>query len=152
MRFVEINETRAGFVAKHLRQSDRDEVLYSHGETPWEAVRDSWLASAESYCIEGDSGRPVGLCGVTPAEEGGLIWLLGTDEMLSTLSHRKQFLAHGQAWVDGCVVNWGSLHNWVYNKNQASMRWLKTLGFVIHPARPMGPYSQLFCYFEREAD
>lgn len=152
MRFVEVNEIRATFVAKHLRQGDRDEVLYSGGETPWEAVYGSWQASDESFCIEGDTGRPVGLCGITPAREGGLVWLLGTDEMLSTLSHRKQFLAQGRAWVDRGVVDWGSLHNWVYNKNQASMRWLKTLGFVIHPARPMGPYSQLFCYFEREAD
>jgi hypothetical protein len=29
------------------------------------------------------------------------------------------------------------------------MKWLRSLGFTIHPAEPYGPFSQLFCYFER---
>jgi hypothetical protein len=149
MRWAEATEDRIKHIAHRVRKQDEIEVANSHGITGFEAVYESWAASCEVRCIEGDSGEPVGVTGVVPGDLGGVIWLLGTEDLLATPSHCRQFVRGGKAWVNGLVNEWGYLHNWVYWKNKQSMRWLESLGFKIHPPAPFGPYSQLFSLFER---
>lgn len=155
MRFSQATPERVEFVAARLRREDELEVRYSHGIDGHQAVMDSWFCSSLCHCIVGDTGDPVGLCGLTPNEAGHLIWLLGTDALLATPSHRRQFLRGGRAWVDGIVADLqraGSpalLENWVYAKNVDSIRWLRHLGFEIFPPQPMGRSLQLFRYFRR---
>jgi hypothetical protein len=79
-----------------------------------------------------------------------VIWLLGTEELLATRSHRQQFLRGAKQWIDGLLDDGaGPLHNWVFAANRDSVRWLKSLGFKFWPAAPYGPCAQLFRYFER---
>jgi hypothetical protein len=145
MRWVEPTRDRVEYVAQRLRKSDQDEVFNSDGITGEQAVWESWAESDLCRCIEGDDGTPVAICGVNK----GVIWLLGTDELFASTSHVRQFIKGGKPWINGLVDDWGCLHNWVYGKNTQSMKWLRSLGFTIHPAEPYGPFSQLFCYFER---
>lgn len=157
MRLARATRERAEFVAAHLRKQDELEVRFSHGVDGRQAVMESWACSSLCRCILGDDGRPVGLCGLTPTEVGHLVWLLGTDELLGTPGHRRQFLRGGRAWVDGILSDLrqgGSpalLENWVFAKNVDSIRWLRHLGFEIFPPQPMGPSLQLFRYFRRTA-
>lgn len=151
MNWAEVTSDHLIYVAQHLRRQDELEVRASHGIGPEEAVYDSHAASELCRAIEGDDGKPVAVTGIVPAEHGGLIWMLGTDELFATASHRRQFTRGGIIWLNGAVSEWGSLHNWVYQKNRLSMRWLQSLGFVLHPAAPRGPSAELFCYFERNA-
>jgi hypothetical protein len=149
MRWVAPEEWRVAHIATHLRREDADEVFWSDGKQPEEAVYESWKNSPDCRCIEGDEGSPVGVCGVAP---GGVIWLLGTEELLATASHRRQFIRGARQWVDGLLEEGaGPLHNWVLAKNRRSVRWLKSLGFELWPAEPYGPCAQLFRYFERTA-
>lgn len=148
MNWAEPTWERVEYVAQRLRKSDVDEVFNSHAISGEEAVYESWTHSAVCRSIEGDNGKPVAVCGVND----GLIWLLGTDELFATASHVRQFIRGGKPWINDLVNDWGCLHNWVYSKNRASMRWLRSLGFTIHPAEPIGPFAQLFCYFERRKD
>lgn len=145
MNWADPTRDRVEYVAQRLRKSDQDEVFNSHAISGQQAVYESWAESDVCRCIEGDGGTPVAICGVND----GLIWLLGTDELFATSSHVRQFIRGGKLWVNDLVNDWGCLHNWVYSKNRTSMRWLKSLGFTIHPAEPIGPFAQLFCYFER---
>jgi len=147
MRWVAPTEARAAWVAGHLRHQDEQEVFCSHGVTPWEAVHQSWRGSPDCRCIEGDDGTVVGITGIGP---GGTIWMLATDELLATASHRRQFLRGAKQWVDSLIADGaGPLHNWALAKNTTTLRWLRWLGFTIGTAEPMGPCAELFCYFER---
>ena len=151
MRWAKATEERALHVAQHLRREDQREVLASHGMAGEECVMVSWESSEVVRCICLDDQTPAAICGVVPAAHGGVIWLLATDRLFETAANTRQFVRGGRVWVNALMDGWGQLHNWVYNKNQRSMVWLRSLGFTIHPASPMGPFAELFCYFERRA-
>ena len=147
MQWAAPDELRVAHIATHLRQQDAAEVFYSDAMQPEEAVYDSWKNSPICRCIEGDDGTPVGICGLA---SGGVIWLLGTEQLLATRSHRLQFLRGAKQWIDGLLdEGLGPLHNRVFAANRDSIRWLKSLGFQFYPAEPYGPCGQLFRYFER---
>lgn len=148
MRWADPTVTRVEYIAKHLRFQDELEVLYSHGLAGEEAVIKSWKNSAICRCIDGDDGRPVGICGVN----GSLIWLLGTDGLLATASHRRQFIRGGRPWVDGLLADGHRcLENWALASNLATLRWLQHLGFTVDTPEPKGRSAQLFCHFWRAA-
>jgi hypothetical protein len=131
-----------------LRYQDRLEVLYSHGITGEDAVFSSWRNAEICRCIDGDDGTAVGICGVT---RGRTIWLLGTDELLATTSHRRQFLRGARRWVDGLMADHPLLENWALWSNRDTLRWLEWLGFTIDTPQPMGRSAQLFAHFWRAA-
>ncbi len=147
MNWSDATPARVQRIAKMLRHQDRLEVLYSHGLSGEEAVMQSWRNSQICRCIDGDDGKAVGICGVS----GSWIWLLATDELLATDSHRKQFLRGGRKWVDGLMSQYQYLENWALWSNQATLRWLEHLGFTIDTPAPMGHSAQLFAHFWRAA-
>tara|TARA_Y100001968_G_scaffold16005_1_gene12733 strand:- start:2473 stop:2961 length:489 start_codon:yes stop_codon:yes gene_type:complete len=147
MNWAEPNLAKVEIIARNLRRQDELEVFYSHGVTGVEAVMESWENSNICRCIDGDNGMPVGLCGVNDS----LIWLLGTDDLLSTSSHRRQFIKGGKRWVNE-LINEGNtfLHNWALASNSTTFRWLKHLGFTIDEPIPLGEDGKLFCHFWRK--
>jgi hypothetical protein len=146
MNWAEPTPARVQRIAKMLRYQDRVEVLYSHSMTGEEAVYDSWQSSSICRCIDGDDGKAVGICGVNQS----LIWLLATDELLATASHRRQFIRGGRKWVDGLLLDGHRcLENWALASNRATLRWLQHLGFTIDTPAPLGRSAQLFCHFWR---
>ncbi len=148
MKWSEPTSARVQHIAIHLRYQDELEVLYSHGLAGKDAVERSWKNSAICRCIDGDDGRPVGICGVN----GSAIWLLGTDGLLATPSHRRQFIRGGREWVDGLLAGGHDfLENWALASNRATLRWLTHLGFQIDTPQPRGRSAQLFCHFWRAA-
>ena len=148
MNWAEPTSARVERIAKMLREQDRLEVLYSHSLTGEEAVYGSWHSSSICRCIDADDGQAVGICGVN----GSLIWLLATDELLATASHRRQFIRGGRQWVDELMADGHSfLENWAFAANRATLRWLQHLGFTIDTPEPLGPSCQMFCHFWRAA-
>jgi hypothetical protein len=149
MRWSEPTPAGVQQIAARLRHQDRLEVLYSHQLTAEQAVYNSWRNSSICRCIDADDGQPVGLCGVNRT----LIWLLGTDQLLATASHRRQFIRGGRRWVDDLLQSGRHqlLENWALASNTATLRWLKHLGFTVETPAPMGRSCQLFSHFWREA-
>jgi len=152
MRFTDPATDEIEQMATLLRAEDRREAQASHGIGAREAVWQSWSASSERHGIEGDDGALVGLCGVCPDSGAGEIWLLGTDQLIATRSHRIQLARKGRQWVDELLPDWRFLHNWVFAANTQSVGWLRFMGFTVYQAQPHGPYAQLFRYFFKEAD
>jgi hypothetical protein len=149
MNWAEPTAARVQHIADNLRRQDVMEVAFSHGITGEFAVIDSWKNSQICRCIDGDQGQPVGICGV---RDGTSIWLLATDELLATSSHRRQFIRGGRKWVDGLMADGHTLlENWAMASNTTTLRWLKHLGFTVDTPAPLGPSLQLFCHFWREA-
>lgn len=151
MRFTDPSDMEIDALASALRATDRREVQASDGLGAREALWRSWKASSTRHGIVGDDDELVGACGVCPDAGAGEIWLLASDGLLATPSHRRQFLRGGRAWVNELLGDWKLLHNWVYAANTQSVEWLRFLGFTVHPAEPHGPYAQLFRYFCRRA-
>lgn len=145
MKWADPTPARVQRIAKMLRAQDRLEVLYSHGLSGEKAVYRSWHQAQICRCIDGDDGRAVGICGVT----GSKIWLLGTEELLATASHRQQFLRGGRQWVDGLMEGHQWLENWALWSNKKTLRWLEHLGFTVDTPAPMGRSAQLFAHFWR---
>lgn len=149
MRIAEPAKANALFVAHNLRQSDRQELMAAEGRDPFDACMDAFRDSETCIAILGDGGWTVGLAGVN----GHYIWMLGTDELTATESHRRQLAIGAKRWIDAVVQEIREsrgqvlLHNWVHAKNIDSIRWLKSLGFAVHEPEPHGPSLQLFCYF-----
>lgn len=149
MNWADPTPARVQRVARMLRHQDRLEVLYSHQLSGEQAVEESWRRSKICRCIDGDDGQAVGICGVND----NTIWLLATDELLATASHRRQFIRGGRQWVDG-LLNSGRfllLENWALASNTTTLRWLRHLGFTIDTPEPMGRSCMLFCHFWRMA-
>ena len=139
-------------VALNLRTSDLIEAVNSGSCSGGDAVWGSWQASSVRHGIEGDDGQIVGVCGVCRDGPAGEIWMLGTDGLMATPSHRRQFVRLSQQWIDELLLDWRVLHNWVFAANRKSVAWLRFLGFTVYPAQPHGPYAQLFRYFCREVN
>ena len=146
MQWVEPTASHALAVAKNLRPEDETEVQLSHGATALQAVQDSWELSDILCAMATDDGVPCGLCGVV----GHRIWMLGTPRLTETRRARYQLCMDGRMWVDNCLKEvGGTLFNQVYSKNTESIKWLKYLGFMVEPPKPIGRSGALFCDFWR---
>ena len=149
MRFAEPTEDRAEHVAQNLRFSDCMEVLAAEGRSGYVGAMAAWRESGICQAIEGDHGNPVGLCGVN----GDVIWMLGTDELTATPSHRRQLARGARRWIAAVVEHKLKadgqclLHNWVCARNLESIRWLESLGFTVNQPEPIGHSLQLFRHF-----
>ncbi len=106
----------------------------------------SFFHTAGARAILGDDESVVGLFGLAD----GMIWLLGTDGLTGTKSHRRQLARGGRQWVDELRQKGEEAHNWAFSANSVAIQWLKSLGFTVHQPAPHGPYGMLFSYFELE--
>lgn len=149
MRWAEPTAARVEHIGRMLRWQDRMEVLYSDCLTGEQAVAESWRDADICRCIDGENGRPVGICGVT----GNRIWLLATDDLLPDQQERLQFIREGRQWVDSLFAEHGFrlLENWALASNRVTLRWLRHMGFTIDTAEPRGHSCMLFCHFWRAA-
>lgn len=146
MRLVEAECEAVWHVAHHVREQDDLEARLGWGMAGNHAVIVSWAASDLCVVIEGDDGNPIGVTGL----DGTTIWMLGTEELTATRSHRRQLCSLGRRWVAHCLerVNM-PIGNHAYAKNRRTLRWLKHLGFQVEAPVRFGPNNQPFCPFWR---
>ena len=148
MRWIKADPNDMYYIGENLREQDRKEIALSDGIEAVEACVTSYIFSDVIQAIEGDNGLPVGITGVTDKS----IWLLGTEGLTKTKSHRRQLCIYGREWVEYCLeFAGGMIENYVYSENRDSIRWLKHLGFTIEKPEPYGPVGAMFCHFWRKA-
>ena len=125
-------------LAPKIREADRREVFASHHITDMEkCLVNSLEMSHEAWAWVID-GVPVAAFGVTAGcylTRTGTPWLLASDEIYD---HIYDFLKTSKIIVEYWSNNWDVLSNYVDARNIISIKWLKFLGFMIHPARPYG--------------
>lgn len=132
-------------IAADMRPSDVEEVWASSRFTPEQALMSSWLGSRWTYTVNDEDG-PVAMFGVAPWEEGvGTPWMLATPRLMG--AHRREFIVKSRLVVGQMQAEFTSLENHVDARNLASIRWLRWLGFTIHPAAPRGPFRLPFHRF-----
>jgi len=142
---------RVGHVAQRLRRSDELECAYAYGISGAEALWEAWEQSGIVHCITADDGEPLAVAGLNKT----VVWLLGTDALTATAQRRRALALGGRRWTTGLLAlqrhrgMTARLENWVFSGNVESVRWLKSMGFIIATPQPMGRSCQLFSHVLR---
>jgi hypothetical protein len=127
-----VREYRPGdaeFIAAHMRGDDVREVAAASGLEPLTAIHRSAEASGILCTIQGR--HPAGVFGVVPVDaESGVVWLLGTDELV-TNPLRREFLKEGRNYLDRLHTFRPLLFNYIDERNTLHVRWLKWMGCTI---------------------
>ena len=118
----------AELLAPRLRSADRDEILAVLGKVDSVAwLRQGIALSAPCFSVTDQAGLLLALFGANPGEHGdGKVWLLGAPELLR---HRFAIGRVSKQWVGILHAHYRILWNYVDERNEAHLRWLKWCGF-----------------------
>lgn len=102
-----------------------------------------WGIAASDMCWAARvDGKLACIFGVTPT---GVVWMLGTPKLLEA---RRTLLRLTPKYLEQMLQNHPRLYNMVHAENSVAIRWLKAIGFTLHPAIPVAPLGALFHPFE----
>lgn len=138
-------------MAPHLRDIDSQEIWAMAAMKPLEALLYSVNESKQCLtAINPDSDIPIMMFGLgNPAnllDRRRSIWLLGTDQ---TKLIKRRFVLEAGQYLETLAAG-ETVYNYVLEGNQASLRWLRMLGFSIMEPKPFGWLQKPFHYVERK--
>lgn len=131
-----------------MRQADRNELAASSGEPVQQIIDESILASTLCWTalIDGEVAAIFGCAPIgTMLSLSGAPWMLGTDVLDR---HPLTLMKTCRPYTVQMQKTFNHLRNYVDARNVKSIRWLRRLGFTIHPAAPYGVAGQPFHLFE----
>lgn len=121
----------AEILAPIMREQDRVEVYLSHGVSPKEALRLSFLNSDENYSMVDDEDKIIAMFGcVKQGDKAGMPWLLGSDD-IANKNHHRSFLFLTKTYVQTLKERYDYLYNYAHAENTVSLKWLEWLGFSL---------------------
>lgn len=127
-----------------MRVADVLESRESCGMPPLEALTKSVRDSDFAACII-VNGKPEGILGFVAEGLGATAWLLGTDALSSI---PRQMVVEGRRITDEWTRYFPVLCNFVASHNDASIRWLKAIGFSVADApTAYGVHRSPFLFF-----
>lgn len=140
-------------LAPHLRQADADEVRAAAGASPHAALQASYDRSPAPLAAVA-AGRVVALMGVVPLPSDpsqGTIWLLGSADLVA---FQLSFWRACLATLPVLVAPYRRVLAVVDARYEASLRWLRHLGFSRHGStvRGAGPGGLPMVVMERWSD
>lgn len=110
-----------------LREADQRELELVTSMSFQEALVVSVEAAEVCQCAV-ENGLVIAVWGVTRSDHGGLVWMLGSNEMLK---YQRLLLKDTRPWVNEMVKQYGFLYNYVHKDNKKSIKWLVALGFNV---------------------
>ena len=121
-------------IGSKLRKADLIEVMAHSTENPCKLLEDSVnMPGANTYTID-MKGLPIAMFGVVPYQENiGVIWLLGTDDIVKV---KIPFLRNCRFWLDAFSGLYPVLFNVVSKENKLHITWLKWMGFEFTKEHP----------------
>lgn len=110
-----------------LREADREEILAS-GRDPIEALKESYAASQPHVFTIFVDGEAAGIFGAAETDGcgHGVPWMLGTDRLKLI---PRELVVEGRRWIEYLNAIFPFLSNYVDERNEVSIRWLKLMGF-----------------------
>ena len=133
----------AYYVGENLRNEVCQEVSLSHAMAPTDAVVHSFLDSQKCSAFATELGSHAGWLALSATRFG--CW---RQKQLLAAMPAGSYLQKGENGLTNASKN-GPIGNYVYAKNDASIKWLKHLVLRNHP-EPYGPCAALFCHFWRD--
>ena len=135
-------------MAPNMRKADALEIWAWSRREPAEALTLAINSSSKCWAVIYD-GEVAAMFGVVP---GTIVDRTGTPWMLDTELLEKfqfTFLRHCASYVADMAEGFDRLVNYVHGQNDASIRWLRWLGFDLEAAKPGGYSQELFHRFEK---
>lgn len=132
-----------------MRQSDLTECRAYGKPDLLEGLKESIRDSDECWTVRAADGM-LAVFGVGTIATGvGSPWMLGTR-----LLDQRPRMVHETAigYLPAIRARYPLLLNFVHTSNTRSIRWLRRLGFTIHPPEPYGYLGEMFHRFEMHAD
>ena len=135
------------YLAPRLRQLDKQEILASVGQTPYEALMTGYLQNVLVFTIVNFKNEPVGIFGVNDVGNNvGAIWLLATDKLKDI---QYSFLRENKKVISFLNTKYKILWNFVDCRNSLHIRWLKWCGFKFINKQKYGVLNKHFYEFIR---
>lgn len=136
------------YIAEHLREADRREVEAVRGPRFADAIARAVLRSSHYWTAVSEEGEPLAVFGVVPVSiiSGiGSPWFLATER---ANEHPRNLVVEGRRYLSAMRAIYPRLYNYVDARNDKSIRWLRRLGFTLHPPQPYGVAGLPFHKFE----
>ena len=139
-------------LAPYLRHADYEEIKAASGKPPKEVLSNSFFIGKPTKTIIGDRGNIIGMFGVVPIKtedtlRTGVIWGLSTNELFR---HKRWLVRHAHQEMLEVTKDYDRVLNFIYEKNTTHIRWLRRMGFNIHPTPiPYGHLQNMFYFFEK---
>ena len=132
-----------------MRPADVRECWAANHYSPYDALKHSLYYTDRSFTGLYDNSVMCiwGVGKIAYLSKEGIPWML-TSNLVDT--HYREFLRRGCGLIEDMKKEAVVLINMVDTRNRKSIRWLKWLGFEIHPAVPFGPDNMLFNPFIME--
>ncbi len=148
---IAATEEHCHLIAPHLRAIDVDEIWSLCAMKPLDALLYSVQGSKECLTVMmPDSDIPVMMFGLGDAscilDKRRSVWLLGTDRIKEI---RREFILQSGQYLETLAAG-ETVYNYVMEGNNASLRWLKMLGFSIMKPEPFGWLQKPYQYVEKE--
>jgi hypothetical protein len=146
--FREVLSSDFDIVLAHIRNENVQE-LEMDDSLQLETIM-KWCISESLVALTGViGGEPVCIFGVVDHGDNiGQPWMFGTSLIDK---HAVSFLKASRYVIGRLLNDWPKLENWTDARNARGLRWLKFMGFTIHPAEPYGPKGLPFHRVERSA-
>lgn len=138
-------------IAARMRAADRDEIAASHGHTPEQALSASLAGSTAAWTglIDDEPACMFGVGPIAILAGRGAPWMLGA-EVLDRMPRRflrQEFLPRCRESVQAMLAVYPMLENYVDDRNTASKKWLRYLGFALAAEPVMLPSGVNFRHF-----
>lgn len=146
--FQESNDADSRYVAEHLRPFDLEECQKENPHLPPEtAAYYSYLVSTHCCTVltEGEAAGLLGVC-ASPLSDEAQIFCFGTPELDQIPPH--QWVRLGKSIVRAYLSRYSRLYNRTLEENTNVLKWLKCIGFSLHP--PQNGWVQ-FEIFKQES-
>ena len=146
--FREVLAEDFDIVFAHIRKENVEELEMDDALRLENVMR--WCISESQLALTGViDDEPVCIFGVVDhGDNVGQPWMFGTSLIDK---HAVSFLKASRYVVGRLLDEWPKLENWTDARNARGLRWLKFMGFTIHPAAPHGPKGLPFHHVERSA-
>lgn len=133
----------------NMRLCDVEEVR-ACGHEPIEAALASVASSTLCWSAfaHGELGCILGVAPVALMGGIGSPWMLGTPVLDA---NSRVLVRLTPRYIGAMLKDYPHLVNRVHAKNTTSLRWLRRIGFTVHPAAPHGPMGEDFHPFEMRA-
>lgn len=141
-------------ISPYLRKADVDECIAATGLTPEEALTFSVTHSSMVYIVRTEDDKPICIFGVGSHPLDGAIgvpWMVATPLLLK---FRKALQKEARAWIRKMHDQYSTLTNIVDARNVVHVRWLRWMGFTLHPpVKGLGAAAHIpFIPFTRTID
>ena len=150
-QIVKTTQKHIDELATTMRQVDIDEVWASNHLSPKASLSGSYSMTPDTYTglVDNQVMCIFGVAKPSFMSDTGIPWLLGSDLITK---HVRRFLVANRKVVDVMKQDVKILKNYVDARNLTTIKWLKWLGFVIHPAHPYGVEQLPFHLFTWEQE